>query len=82
MLRAQNDRNARNNGFREDDGDRRSDPKSSTDGEGSELHIDVVVLGLIYDIEMEGHHVDVTMSLTSPGCPCGWRNHSSGPRGD
>ena len=34
-----------------------------------ELHIDVVVLGLIYDIEIEGSHVDVTMSLTSPGCP-------------
>jgi metal-sulfur cluster biosynthetic enzyme len=34
-----------------------------------ELHLDLVVLGLIYDIEIEGSHVDVTMSLTSPGCP-------------
>ena len=34
-----------------------------------ELHLDLVVLGLIYDIEIEGGHVDVTMSLTSPGCP-------------
>lgn len=34
-----------------------------------ELNLDLVVLGLIYDIEVEGSHVDVTMSLTSPACP-------------
>ena len=34
-----------------------------------ELNIDLVVLGLIYDISIEGNHVDVTMSLTSPACP-------------
>jgi len=34
-----------------------------------ELKLDLVVLGLIYDIQVEGSHVDVTMSLTSPACP-------------
>ena len=34
-----------------------------------ELHLDIVVLGLIYDLKIEGSHVDVTMSLTSPTCP-------------
>lgn len=34
-----------------------------------ELNLDLVVLGLIYDIRIEGAVVDVTMSLTSPACP-------------
>lgn len=34
-----------------------------------ELNLDLVVLGLIYDIRVDGGHVDVTMSLTSPMCP-------------
>jgi len=34
-----------------------------------ELGLDLVVLGLIYDIEIEGDHVDTVMSLTSPMCP-------------
>lgn len=34
-----------------------------------EMNLDLVVLGLIYDIQVKGSHVDVTMSLTSPGCP-------------
>ncbi|HET7274150.1 MAG TPA: metal-sulfur cluster assembly factor [Longimicrobiaceae bacterium] len=34
-----------------------------------ELNLDLVVLGLIYDIKIEGDHVDMTMSLTSPACP-------------
>jgi metal-sulfur cluster biosynthetic enzyme len=34
-----------------------------------ELNLDLVVLGLIYDIDVDDSHVDVTMSLTSPGCP-------------
>lgn len=34
-----------------------------------EMKLDVVVLGLIYDIRIDGAHVDVTMSLTSPMCP-------------
>ncbi|MEX0912854.1 MAG: metal-sulfur cluster assembly factor [Gemmatimonadota bacterium] len=34
-----------------------------------ELNIDLVVLGLIYDINIKASHVDVTMSLTSPACP-------------
>lgn len=34
-----------------------------------ELGIDLVVLGLIYDIEVEGGDVKTVMSLTSPMCP-------------
>lgn len=34
-----------------------------------ELNLDLVVLGLIYDVQVDGTHVDVTMSLTSPACP-------------
>lgn len=34
-----------------------------------EVDLDLVVLGLIYDIEVNDTHVDVTMSLTSPMCP-------------
>ena len=34
-----------------------------------ELGLDLVVLGLIYDIEVDGTHVDAVMSLTSPMCP-------------
>ena len=34
-----------------------------------ELNIDLVVLGLVYDIDVKGSHVDVTISLTSPACP-------------
>ena len=34
-----------------------------------ELNLDLVVLGLVYDIQIDGGVVDVTMSLTSPACP-------------
>ena len=34
-----------------------------------ELGIDLVVLGLIYDIEVEKGDVKMIMSLTSPMCP-------------
>lgn len=34
-----------------------------------ELNLDLVVLGLIYDVEIDGNDVNVTMSLTSPACP-------------
>jgi len=34
-----------------------------------ELGIDLVSLGLIYDIEVEGGAVKAIMSLTSPMCP-------------
>lgn len=34
-----------------------------------ELNLDLVVLGLIYDIQVDDARVDVTMSLTSPACP-------------
>ena len=34
-----------------------------------ELGLDLVVLGLIYDIEIEGDEVKAIISLTSPMCP-------------
>jgi metal-sulfur cluster biosynthetic enzyme len=34
-----------------------------------EMKLDLVVLGLIYDIRIDGGRVEVTMSLTSPACP-------------
>src|SRR5690606_16084902 len=34
-----------------------------------ELNLDLVVLGLVYDIEVLESHVKATVSLTSPFCP-------------
>jgi len=34
-----------------------------------ELNLDIVVLGLVYDIDITEDYVHVTMSLTSPMCP-------------
>jgi len=34
-----------------------------------ELGYNIVDLGLVYGIGIEGGHVDVTMTMTTPGCP-------------
>jgi metal-sulfur cluster biosynthetic enzyme len=34
-----------------------------------ELDVNIVDLGLIYEIEVEDDEVDVLMTLTTPGCP-------------
>ncbi len=39
--------------------------------EDPELGMDIVDLGLLYDVEIEGSKVKVIHSLTSLGCPAG-----------
>jgi metal-sulfur cluster biosynthetic enzyme len=36
-----------------------------------ELNLNIMDLGLVYDIRVEGAKVNVDMTLTSPGCPSG-----------
>lgn len=36
-----------------------------------EAGINIIDLGLVYDVEIAGGSVDVKMTLTSPGCPAG-----------
>ena len=36
-----------------------------------ELNLNIVDLGLVYDIGVDGSTVKIDMSLTSPGCPSG-----------
>ena len=41
--------------------------------EDPELHLSIVELGLVYDVRFEQkdgvHHVEIDITLTSPGCP-------------
>jgi metal-sulfur cluster biosynthetic enzyme len=39
--------------------------------EDPELGMDIVDLGLLYDVEIQGANVKVTHTLTSMGCPVG-----------
>jgi len=41
-----------------------------------ELGINIVDLGLVYDIEVDGGSATITMTLTSPGCPAGGQSTS------
>jgi metal-sulfur cluster biosynthetic enzyme len=36
-----------------------------------EINLNIIDLGLVYDIVVDGRDVRVDMSLTSPGCPSG-----------
>ena len=40
-----------------------------------ELHINIVDLGLIYNVEVKKEAVKVLMTLTFPGCPLGAEIH-------
>ena len=37
--------------------------------EDPELNLKVTDLGLIYSVDISSNHVEVEMTLTSPGCP-------------
>ncbi len=39
--------------------------------EDPEIGLNIVDLGLVYDIEVDGNTVNVKMTLTSPSCPVG-----------
>jgi metal-sulfur cluster biosynthetic enzyme len=36
-----------------------------------ELGLNIIDLGLVYEILIEGNDVEINMTLTSPGCPAG-----------
>jgi metal-sulfur cluster biosynthetic enzyme len=36
-----------------------------------ELNLNIVDLGLVYDVSVDGSDVQIDMTLTSPGCPAG-----------
>jgi metal-sulfur cluster biosynthetic enzyme len=36
-----------------------------------ELNLNIIDLGLVYDVRVDGSSVTIDMSLTSPGCPSG-----------
>lgn len=36
-----------------------------------EIGINIVDMGLIYDVDINDTTIDITMTLTSPGCPAG-----------
>ena len=57
-------------GLNVEDGPEADDEVLNVNGvKDPELDLDLVVLGLVYDIEVDGGDVHVVMSLTSPMCP-------------
>ena len=49
-----------------------NDVKAALEGvHDPELDLDILNLGLIYDVAVNGERVDVEMTFTSPMCPAG-----------
>jgi metal-sulfur cluster biosynthetic enzyme len=36
-----------------------------------ELNLNIIDLGLVYEVSVDGNDVQIDMTLTSPGCPAG-----------
>ena len=36
-----------------------------------EIHIDIVTLGLVYNVNIKNNNVEIVMTLTTPFCPYG-----------
>lgn len=34
-----------------------------------ELNVNIIDLGLVYEVDIQGNKVEVTMTMTTPGCP-------------
>ena len=51
--------------------DRESIEKALHEVDDPETGLDIVDLGLVYDVRVVDTDVEVDMSLTSPGCPSG-----------
>jgi metal-sulfur cluster biosynthetic enzyme len=50
-------------------GDQRRSHASPGRSNGPEIDMNVVQMGLIYDVRVKGQNVEIDMTLTNPACP-------------